>query len=820
MDAPELLSSPPGEGGPSLAGILWRRKGYVIFFLLVGLGGGYAYFTQATEIYQAAAVIEVYRHQSSDDEASAAERIAAMAPNVGYIRAEVTSDPVLLSAVELGNLTELPGMPSNPSEAVGAIRQGLVLESAIEGASEQDRSIVEVSFESGDPRLCAAVVNAVVSAYEEYVGGRHQRAVENVVGVFRESRDSILPQLNKLEEEYTAFRSKAPLEWTSDGEAVNPFREDVLRMETQLDAMQTEARQLTNKLKLIEESTKSHDSAVLVLQEIQYLLDEVSDVKALETALVEGTDAEIEIQNRLVPLLIQADMLGTQYGENHPARKNVERQIEATRKALAELERTKQALAEDESKIEARREEGARTLLRSYVNGLQKKKQLIEDDIADAEERLAEARERAHALIAFENENASYTRRIARYQEMLDSFDSQLERSSLPLVNPGLEVNTLRPAGMGYLVGPLLSKCLLLGAFLGAAVGAGLGWLVDWSERTFRSPDEVSQALDLPILAHLPLITRPRKRRRRKQASGAYDSIDRSIVVLHDPQSPTAEAVRSVRTSLFCSSSKDLEFQVIQVTSALSGDGKSTFVANLAASLANANKRVVVIDADLRRPTQNRLFGSDSEIGLTTVLNGDCSLAEAVVPTAVEGLYLLPCGAKPSNPSEALTLREFGQTIDDLRAEFDMILIDTPPLLAVTDAANVSANVDGVLFVMRIGRNIKPLARRATQMLRSLHVNMIGIVVNAIGDSGYSATYASNWSTEYGGRPGTEYGYGYDSKVSGAYLGASKGGTVTVRGKSLVNEAASRRSVEGHRQAESESTPDDEFASITNGHLR
>lgn len=813
MDAPELLSSPPGEGSPSLAGILWRRKGFVIFFLLVGLGAGYAYFTQQPEVFRAASVVELYRQQAPMETVAAVENVVDMAPNVDYIRAEVTSDAVLQSAIELGGLSELPGMPKDPGAAMGFMRQNLKLNSAIEGSALKDRSIVEVSFESGDPKLCTAVVNAVVSAYEQFVGGRHRRAVDNVVGLFRESRDSILPQLNELEEEYTAFRSKAPLEWTSDGEAVNPFREDVRKMEDQVDEMEIESRQLANKLKLIEESTKGQESAVLVLQEIQYLLDDVSDVQSLENALVEGTDAEIEIQTRLVPLLIQAEMLGTQYGENHPMRKNTEQQIAATRKALAEVERTKQARESNTSEIEARREEGARTLLRSYVSGLQKKKQLIEDDIADAETRLEEARERAHMLIAFENENASYTRRIARFQGMLDSFDGQLERSSLPLMNPGLEVNTLRPAGMGYLVGPLLSKCLLLGAFLGAAVGAGMGWLVDWSERTFRSPDEVSHALDLPILAHLPLIAKPRNKRRKKLASGPFESVDPSVVVLHDPQSPTAEAVRSVRTSLFCSSTKDLEFQVIQITSALSGDGKSTFAANLGASLANANKRVVLVDADLRRPTQSRLFGIDSDLGLTSVLNGDCSLADAVVPTAVDGLFLLPCGAKPSNPSEALTLREFGRMIDDLRAEFDMVLIDTPPLLAVTDAANVSGNVDGVLFVMRIGRNIKPLARRATQMLRSLHVNLIGIVVNAIGDSGYSATYASNWSTEYGGRPGTEYGYGYDSKISGDYLGASKGGTMTVRGKSERGEHRSWQAAEVNGHAS-----EDEFVPSTNGH--
>jgi polysaccharide biosynthesis transport protein len=154
--------------------------------------------------------------------------------------------------------------------------------------------------------------------------------------------------------------------------------------------------------------------------------------------------------------------------------------------------------------------------------------------------------------------------------------------------------------------------------------------------------------------------------------------------------------------------------------------------------------------------------------------------------TALAGLDVLLSGPKPSNPADAVMLPEFAQLIEDLRAQYDMVIIDSPPMLACTDASNISSHVDGVLLALRIRRNIKPLSRRATHMLRSLHVNLIGVVVNAIGDSGYSASYGASWSTQYGGM-GTEYGYSYNKEISGKYLNGSDSQETVVIGSGFRN---------------------------------
>jgi capsular exopolysaccharide synthesis family protein len=212
--------------------------------------------------------------------------------------------------------------------------------------------------------------------------------------------------------------------------------------------------------------------------------------------------------------------------------------------------------------------------------------------------------------------------------------------------------------------------------------------------------------------------------------------------------------------------------------------------ANLACSLANAKRRVVLIDADLRLPVQQKMFGIDSKLGLTSVLNGECTLNEALVETHVKGLYLLPSGPRPNNPAEALQMPEFQQLIDDLRPDFDMVLLDTPPLLAVTDASNVAGHVDGVIVVFRIVRNIKPLSKRALTILRSLHTNVVGLIINAVGDSSYSACYARAWSEKYGGRPGSEFGQGYRRYGSDKYLEATSESSTTVCGRDALSNSS------------------------------
>ncbi|WP_461509191.1 polysaccharide biosynthesis tyrosine autokinase [Rhodopirellula baltica] len=780
----DSTASTPSASDVSVGGVLWRRKGLIVFLILLGLGGGYWFFTQQDETYRAEATIEVYSQNVQTDTGSVVENLTALAPGLAFIEAEVTSDEVLKNAIEIGQLAAFEQTPTDTNALIAMIRRDLQLQAPFEGAQSQERTIVNVSFESPDATVATAIVNAVVEAYDEYINGRHRSNIDNVVEFFREGRDSILPKLDELESDFTEFRSSAPLEWNGKGEAVNPYRDDALRLEESLHAFETQSRQLNSKLRLIRDVVKQGTNDYAVLREVQFLLDDLGDIDEIQQTIAEEVvDPELELKTKLMGLRVRADMMASQFAPNHPSRVAVEQELKVTEAAFREIQESRGTVEGETIDIEAKQNEAAKTLLATYVSGLRKRIQLVNEDIAETQSRLEEVRTRALELVEFENKNASFLRSIARYQDMLQSFDSQLEKANLPSLNSGLHVNVLRPAGLGYLVGPMLSRALVLGGFLGLVLGAALAFLWDWSERTFRSPDEISTMLGLPILTHLPVLLTPKKNRKKSgQKEDPYPRTDPIVTVLHEPHSPCSEAFRSIRTGLFATSGGPPDYQVIQVTSALPGDGKSTIAANLGASMARANKRVLIIDADLRRPTQASVFGVESGMGLTGLLNGEVELQEAIVATDAENLFVLPSGPKPNNPAEALMLPEFGQLLDDARMQFDVIIVDTPPLLSVTDASNVATQVDGVMVVMRIGRNIKPMSKRATTLLRMLHVNIIGLVVNAIGDSGYSATYSQAWSESYGGQPGSEYSYSSYRYGSDKYLDASKEQTVTVRG--------------------------------------
>jgi capsular exopolysaccharide synthesis family protein len=255
------------------------------------------------------------------------------------------------------------------------------------------------------------------------------------------------------------------------------------------------------------------------------------------------------------------------------------------------------------------------------------------------------------------------------------------------------------------------------------------------------------------------------------------DSVDSSVITLHHSRGRIAEAFRSVRTSLFFSS-RASELKVIQITSPVPGDGKSTMSANLAVTMAQSGRRVVLIDADLRRPRQHKLFGVESQIGVAQVLSGKAELDDATYSTNVANLWLIPGGTNPRNPSELLSSDRFSELIDVLREKYDMIILDTPPVLAVSDPCAVSAVADGVVITMRLRRNIKPLATRTISLLDGVDAQVLGVVVNGVSTEaaygGYGYSYNSSDYRDSYRYDGPRYSYGKYGQYATAYIEESQ----------------------------------------------
>ena len=307
---------------------------------------------------------------------------------------------------------------------------------------------------------------------------------------------------------------------------------------------------------------------------------------------------------------------------------------------------------------------------------------------------------------------------------------------------------------------------------LGFVVFSGLAYVLEMADRSYRNPDEIAGDLGMPIIGHLPLAVLSR-------ADRVDEKVDSSVVTLHKNRSSLAEAFRGIRTAVFFGCQQN-NIKVIQVTSPVPGDGKSTVAANMAVSIAQSGRRVCIIDCDFRRPRVAKIFGLKEDVGLVQVIGGKVELEDAIQQTSIENLFSVTCGRRPGNPSELLSSEMFADALATLKEKFDFVIVDTPPILVVSDPANVSVLVDAVLLTVRLRRNLKPIATRAAQMLHSINATMLGVVVNGIGVGGNGYGYGGYRYDNYSGGSSGGYGksgyggYGYGSTYQyGGYYGGT-----------------------------------------------
>ncbi|MBD3920688.1 CpsD/CapB family tyrosine-protein kinase [Paenibacillus sp. PR3] len=221
----------------------------------------------------------------------------------------------------------------------------------------------------------------------------------------------------------------------------------------------------------------------------------------------------------------------------------------------------------------------------------------------------------------------------------------------------------------------------------------------------------------------------------------------RHLITLANPRSPISEAYRTLRTNIDFSAI-DSAIQVIVVTSAGPGEGKSTTISNLAITFAQSERRVVLIDADMRKPTAHHTFRASNRVGLSSLLAHKNQLEDVLQETNVPDLFIITAGPIPPNPAEMLASRRMSELLELLKTEFDIILIDTPPLLAVTDAQLIASKSDGVVLVMEYGSVKREAALKAKAGLDTVNAKILGVVMNNVkrskSEQSYYYYYGSN----------------------------------------------------------------------------
>jgi capsular exopolysaccharide synthesis family protein len=287
-------------------------------------------------------------------------------------------------------------------------------------------------------------------------------------------------------------------------------------------------------------------------------------------------------------------------------------------------------------------------------------------------------------------------------------------------------------------------------------LGLAAAVAVEQFDDSVKSPDEARDSFDLTVLGTIPQIKEAAARRK------TADGTSHRLVTHLDPKSPVAEAYRSLRTNLAFARAHD-QLKTIVLTSPGPADGKSTTVANLAITFAQQGQRTLLVDADLRRAVLDKLFSVRREPGLTDLLVGRAQLADVVHESGIDNLSVLGSGPFPPNPSELLGSQAMRDVLSEASSAYDIVMLDSPPLLAVTDAAVLSTLVDGAILVVRMGATPRTSVRRAMSQLQTVHGRLIGAVLNDVDFR--SGLYGGGYGYYY------YYYYGADGHKNGSRLG-------------------------------------------------
>jgi tyrosine-protein kinase Etk/Wzc len=307
-------------------------------------------------------------------------------------------------------------------------------------------------------------------------------------------------------------------------------------------------------------------------------------------------------------------------------------------------------------------------------------------------------------------------------------------------------VEVLDPAQGVIPIQPRGRVNVFLGGLLGLILGVGAAFFLEYLDRTVRTSSDVESLLGIPVLGVIP-----RLRRLDDEIDGAGQMAGRGLplVVAMDPLDPAAEAYRNLRMNLMFMSTDDEPIRTVLFSSPGPSEGKSTTAVNFAVMLAQQGQRVLMIDADLRRPSLHRALDVLREPGLTNLLIGDAQPRETVRPNVLPNLDFLPSGPFPPNPSELLNSKTMVRILEEFEGRYDQIIIDSPPVLAVTDAAILAVHTDGAVLVLRSGETEQRAAERSVDQLRRLGVRVFGAVLNEVSAANPDESYYLQYYYSY-----------------------------------------------------------------------
>lgn len=735
---PELEFHPdhlPGHADPNaeadrlpinFANLIRQYRWWLACGLLAGLGIGQLLYMKLGPEYEASAQILVARKNAvpmKEDQRT----MGNFGDRTEHL-ALILSPMIAGKAVEIGKLNELPTFQGSP-DAVDDVVDGL----KVKRSAGQDRSFINVlsiTYNSEVESDARKVVEAVIAAYAQYLESTRREHSSEVLGLANKAHDEILRKLRAKEKEYLEFRSIAPLQWrspvgaSSDGQGTttNVHQERLLAIEEQRKLNLLRQAELRSRITALENGLKNNEPR----ESLELLVRRFMNADGPSARDVQEQRELAAFESKLLPMLLEEERLSRDFGGDHPELQSVRKSIQSTIDFYAR--HGVRLPNEKDANGKPVRRNGADFIavysdsLRQQINELKNRNVELSTIF---EEELVKAKE----LAQFQAKDQTMNAEITQIRKLWEQLTTQVNQVDIEKESSGYSLKQIAPVKSSVSLKRLL-KIYGAGAIFGLGCVAIWAFLREWRDTTLKTAQDVQHCLRMPILGGVRKFSA-----RNDHAAADSGRLHPMLRYWHAPTSIEAEHIRSIRAALAVAM-ESRQAKVVQVSSPEPGDGKSTFIANLAVAEAQAGNRVLLIDADLRRPVLRAFFRMPEGSGLTELLRNQTSTAEVLRPTPVENLTLLPAGTPPANPAEILSSSRWQRLIAELRGRFDLILVDSPPLLAVSDPCEIARYADGMLLVMRLGKNRRPAAIRTRELIRSLNLPLLGVIANGVPDEG------------------------------------------------------------------------------------
>jgi capsular exopolysaccharide synthesis family protein len=556
---------------------------------------------------------------------------------------------------------------------------------SFEVQAERDTTIVSLGFKCVDPVLAKDVINALIQEFTAWQMDKKIDAAVNAKQQLEKQLDVARIQLERAEGNLNTFSQKA----------------GIVSLNSNLNLIYRQLEEMNSGL-AVAESDRIGKEAI-------YNQTSRGNISALPNVL--DNDLIQKLREEHVKVMAQYQELYATFKDDYPAVKNLKAK-------LADLE---QKIAVEESRI-------ADSLRHGYETAVRK-----EDSLRK------EAEEKKASALALNNQATQYKILEREVETSKSIHQSLLERSKEIDAKVGTELGNIQV--VDYATRPLrphrpnIPLNLTLGLLVGLMGGIGLAFFLEYMDNTVKRIDEFSDRFQLPILGVLPLAEPDEEK-------------DLDNLVRVKPRASFSESIRTAKVSIQLSSAMDAPPKSLVITSTTAGEGKSTISCNLAQAFVSSEERVVIIDADLRKPRLHRVFGSgvngggsNRRKGLSQLLSGICVIEDVLQTTEVPNLYFISAGPTPPNPAELLASSRMKRVIEALSYEFDRIIIDAPPAAGFADVLVLSNCADGVILVSTLGLTHREALRVFRRSIYSVGGNLLGCMVNRLSTHGHFGNY-------------------------------------------------------------------------------